>query len=261
VRRALCLILAAVSGGPDSALAQEVAAPAAEIVETSRSVPDGKGANLIIERIAPPVIPPPEPVTPVHAADPEAAAAAAARRAQWLAEGPVAIHLLPMHATFYPDGLTYLTWWWRHEDGRFEEFGGWSTTDFRSLQHCQDLTVGRIRYSLSALVMDGSRRKVGPHPRLGPLKFEPDVPGFVLVTGDPGHATALGPIRALHQLYAEQGAKIHADWAAAQLLHRQEAERLRNEPPPPPQDTVIRYWIRETPAAAPSNSTPGKAAK
>jgi hypothetical protein len=221
-------------------------------VEKSRIIPvPGEGRNLIIQQVKPPLLPTPAEALPRPVVDP---VLAEQRRAYWRSIAPLETKLLSLNAIIYDNGLSFLSWGQMNPKGEWEQFEAWSGTDFSSLWVAPDFDIGRTRYYMFASVMKAAAKFSGRRPLPGPLVFDKKSPGYILVKGDPKNAKALAPITALHERYKTEGAQYALDWAALQERSAAEAAWLKANPPPP-HDTVIRMWPKQSRRhAAESNS-------
>lgn len=199
--------------------------------------------KLVIQRVAPPVLPSPPAVEPKEPMDP---VILEQRRAAWRALAPLETRLLSVTAIVYENGWTFLTWWHHDEKGQFQTFEAWSQTDLRSLWMVSDFEVNRVRYMIFPMVLDASWKYSGSrrHPLPGPLSFE-GTPGYRLVKGDASNTKALNPITALHEIYRKEGDLLAAQWGEVQK-QRQADEEWRKANPPVPQDTIIRMWPKKS---------------
>ena len=105
----------------------------------------------------------------------------------------------------------------------------------------QDLDAGRTRYVVFPSVFDAGARFIKPRAVPGPVVPVGDGTGFFMTRGDATAEAALRPIRALHALYKKQGPALHSAWVEQQRLRAEEAVH-RTAAPPPPGETVIRFW-------------------
>lgn len=239
------LVLAALTMAVPSP-AQEAAAvaatPAAEIkyeVQSSRTVRDG-GRNITIQRVSPPVLP----ATPVSELSPLSPEQLAARRAARAARPPqLPKRLLWLNVTVYGEGLSYVEWWPQNGRGG-SSFGAWSRADFRYLSMAADFDIvsDNARYSIFPFVPQNYVHRPGIPTGTQSVSVPVDGPGFVLVKGDPDDKQSVNPIAALHQIYKEKGAELKLAWEEGERIRREAQAWRAANPPPPPGDTVIRFW-------------------
>jgi hypothetical protein len=217
-------------------------------VESSVSFPADNGARMIIQRVAPPVLTPSPVAVSTLAPDP---LRLAAWRARMAATYPLETKLLSLTAIVYPGGITFVQWHNCSDDGRWQTYEIWSRADFRALDMADDLVVNRTRYITSIHVFDAKWRFVGQRDVPSPLRFGPGSPPFIITKGDANDVKALQPLKALHQIYADEGPQLTARANERAAAHAAEVERLRTAPPAPPQDTIIQMWPKKRRRPAP----------
>ena len=212
-------------------------------VQTEREIPiPEQQRKMVIQRVSPPVLPAPPEAKPPIPLDPEVVAR---RREWWLANGPLETRILSVRALIYDNGISLLRWSYVSPEGEWKSYEAWSGTDFSSLWIVPDFELNRTRYFLFPSVMSASLRFSGARPPPGPLVFEKDSPGYILIKGDPTDARALEPINALHQIYKEQGLDYAVIWTEQKRIWDEDAE-WRKANPPVPQDTVIQFWPKNS---------------
>jgi hypothetical protein len=229
-------------------------------VEKTRTVPiSEEGRKFIIQLVKPPLLS--SAPAEVKAAPPVDPVLADQRRAYWRSIAPLETRLLSINAIVYENGISFLSWGQVNKKGEWEQFEAWSATDFSSLYMVPDFEIGRTRYMLFTSVMKATAKLASRRPLPGPLAYNKDNNGYVVVKGDAKDAKTLAPITAIHDLYKTEGAQYARDWN--ELLARSEAETAWSKAnPPPPQDTVVQFWPSKSrrhataPEAATQPSTP-----
>ena len=223
------------------------AAPAPEVryeVQSSRTVPLPEGRNLIIQRVSPPVLPP-LPALPVRVLPPpltpEQLAAHRAARPR-----PMETRLLSLMVTHYAENLSYIEWW---PQAGGEPYGAWSNADYEALRMVPEMEVtpGEIRWLIFPYIINNRILRPGTGPLALP-QLPADGPGFLLVKGNPADRDNINPVAALHKIYKEEGAELKRVWAERERVRLEEEAWRAANPPPPPGDAVIRFWIIENPA-------------
>lgn len=222
------------------ASAEPTVAVAPEIryeVQATRTVPMG-GRNLIIQRVAPPLLPAPPPAVIPPPLTPEQLAARAAARAARPA--PLETRLLCLSVTRYAENLSYIEWW-PFRGG--EPFGAWSNADYDALRMVPEVEVApaNIRYLIFPFFIYNPRVRPGMGPVALP-QLPADGPGFLVVKGDAADAENVNPVAALHQIYAEEGTELKAAWAEHERVRLEQEAWRAAHPPPPRGDAVIRMW-------------------
>lgn len=165
--------------------------------------------------------------------------------------------LLWLNATAYPGGQYYLEW---QSPAGGSTFAAWSRADMRLFSALPEFDVAgtNTRWLLLVSVRPSVRPPAAPPlPLRVPPAIPADGPGFLLVKGDAANSLAMEPVTALHELYAKDKPQLVAKWEERTRLRLVEAARPAL-PPPPPKDTVIHYWPKQSrrhgagPAAAPT---------
>ena len=163
------------------------------------------GASLTISLIEPPALPAPAPHPRVVAAftDEQRAAVRAAAPLQILNFAPT--------IEVYPGVVSLVQWGIVDEKKSYNEFAACVPYDLTSISLTDDLEVGRTRYSVMGFAFPaGGRATEQEVPAAGDLGGE-----YRLVKGDPAHAAAaVEPLRALLAVYAAEGQKLAASYAA-----------------------------------------------
>ena len=241
------------AGLDDAALAEEIrlrrpasreipaAVKEARVLSQVAAPQAAGGAPLTISLIEPPLLPAPTPQPRVVAAFTEE------QRAAIRAAAPLQILNFAPTIMVYPDGVSLVQWGIVDKVKSYQEFTAWVPYDLTSISLAGDVEVGRTRYSVMGFA----------HPVTDRAR-EQDVPtaadlggGYRLTKGDPANEAALEPLRALLAVYAAEGQKLTATYAALQA--RQLAwEQWEKENPEPPRPVEIRLWRIEPAASGPS---------
>jgi hypothetical protein len=130
--------------------------------------------------------------------------------------------------------------WWVADKETWKEFSAWVATDLASINACGDIDVGRRRYMLMPTVYPGNARVMGQAKAPSLVDFGNGIK-FQLIKGDANNITALEPLNALLDIYAQEGEQIVADDAARKARQKAQSEWEKANPEPV-RDTEIRFW-------------------
>lgn len=233
------LLLLSVAGGESISNSEK---PEIEFkVEKTSTVQLDAQRKMRFEIVAPPELPP----APVAAKKSDPSPEALARRAYLRANGPIESRLLSLTAIVYDDGTSLLRWGYLTPEKTWKSFEAWSTVDFSSLWLVGDFEVNRVRYLICPSVLPASKRFAGALPHPGPFIPDAATPGFKLTKGDSSDEKGLLPLRALHEVYRQEGSQLTSLWLTRENENRQ-IEEWKKANPPVPQDTVIRIWPKKS---------------
>lgn len=231
-----------------------------------------RGANLVMELVAPPVstgttasstTAKPVPVRPWTAEEREARRSAA----------PDHILLFSPTVTLSGSGMSRVAWSATLPDPaggppRFEDYIVWVPVNLESIRAVGDLSVGKTRWLLTPSLIKARSPQTAANPDGGPAKPVPvnhqsstiNIPkwedfkgpggsaGAILVEkGNPDLIEALEPVMALTAKYQDpaESARIAEDFAKMTAIQAA-AEAWAREHPEPVRDTVIKFWPLES---------------
>ncbi len=231
------VILGEISDGTPPPPAPKPELPEFEILETAeRQLPD---RSLTVHRVKNPGLPRPEPAAAGTAGlSPEQVGAlrdTSARR-EWLAQREKTT-IVFLSATIVDGRATLLRWW--HEGGTWQ---AWSNIDFNDLTGFGSYAKGDRLFALFLGVGNLNSASLPAH---SPFRIPPDLPAgppvFRVIQGDPNDAEALLPVAALHEIHANESARLRqARILREQRKREREAELLAN--PPVPEGIVLYHW-------------------
>lgn len=245
-----------------------------------------RGANLVMELVAPPAadadeVPSSSPARPVNVA-PWTAEEREARRAA----APDRILLFTPSITLFDGGISRIAWsaTFPNPGGgppRFEDYVVWAPVNLESIRAVGDLMVGKTRWLLSPSVTKAASQPQTASPAKGTspggsINHQPSAinsptladfngpggpSGSILVEkGNAELSEGLEPVMALMAKYQDpaERARIAEDFAKMTAMQAA-AEAWAKEHPEPVRDTVIKFWPVES-TEYPTASVPAPAA-
>ena len=196
--------------------------------------------SVFYQRVAPPVPPPrkaPAPKPEAKPLSPEEMAAQEARAKK-------KFEVLMLFATVYDHRVTELRW----SSGE-RQYRAWSGIDFNDFAGCAKIETEDTVYLLmlglgnETAVGASTWRKDLPAAEL----FDPKRSGYLLAGAetDEPPPEALAPLDAIHIYYDANRDRLHGE-AGRRTAERLASEQALKEPPPKPQDAVIRFWPKKS---------------
>jgi hypothetical protein len=214
--------------------------PVMKVLDGVEYVLPSEGRSVIVEKVEAPPLPVPPPPPPART--PEEIEVAKARWAEAARRYRERNRMLMLSCTVYDHQATLLRW--THQ-GR--QYRAWSNIDFNHFcgQTAFESPDGSIRFNLWLGIgnhITGTRMGFSGRTMARPQipELPADGPGFVVVEGDANDEAALSGMRAVHDYYRTNGARLKASYEA-RLLYQKELAAWIKANPPPPRDTILMH--------------------